>query len=55
MEEIKPGKKWQSSPTTIAIEEIRKAYGNVRFYSFYSSPPMPPGAPPPELLQEYEL
>ena len=55
MEEIKPGKKWQSGPTPMDSEEIRRAYGKARFYSVYSSPPMPPGAPLAELLQEYEL
>jgi hypothetical protein len=54
MEEIKPGKKWQSGPTPMDSEEIRKAYGKARFYSVYSSPPLPPGAPLPELLKEYE-
>jgi hypothetical protein len=55
MEEVKPGKKWQTGPTPMDSGEIRRAYGNARFYSVYSSPPMPPGAPLPELLREYEL
>jgi hypothetical protein len=54
IEEVKPGKKWQSGPTLMDSEEIRKAYGQARFYSVYSSPPLPPGAPLPELLKEYE-
>jgi hypothetical protein len=54
MEEIKPGKKWQTGPTPMDSEEIRRAYGKARFYSVYSSPPLPPGAPLPELLKEYE-
>jgi len=54
MEEIKPGKKWQSGPTPMDSAEIRRAYGNARFYSVYSSPPMPPGAPLPELLKDFE-
>lgn len=54
MEEIKPGKKWQSGPTPMDSEEIRKAYGKARFYSVYSSPPLPPGAPLPELVEEYK-
>src|SRR5262245_49388465 len=54
MEEIKPGKKWQSGPTPMDSAEIRRAYGKARFYSVYSSPPMPPGAPLPDLLKEYE-
>jgi hypothetical protein len=54
MEEIKPGKKWQTGPTPMDSAEIRKAYGKARFYSVYSSPPLPPGAPLPELLENYE-
>jgi hypothetical protein len=50
----KPGKKWQTGPTRIDSEEIRKAYEKLRFYYVYSSPPTPPGAPLPELLEEYE-
>jgi hypothetical protein len=54
MEEVKPGKKWQTGPTLMDSAEIRMAYGKARFYSVYSSPPMPPGAPLPELLEEYK-
>jgi len=55
MDEVKPGKKWQSGPTPMDSEEIRRAYGKTRFYSVYSSPPLPPGAPLPELLEQYKL
>ena len=55
LEENKPGKKWQTGPARMDSEEIRRAYGKVRFYSVHSSPPLPPGAPLPELLKEYEL
>ena len=54
MEGMQPGKKWQSGPTPMDSEEIRLAYGKRRFYSIYSSPPMPPGAPLEELLEEYQ-
>ena len=55
LEEIKPGKKWQTGPALMDSEEIRKAYyGKLRFYNVFSSPPMPPGAPLRELLDEYE-
>jgi hypothetical protein len=54
IEEVKPGKKWRTGPTPMDSLEIRRAYGNARFYSVYSSPPMPPGAPLPELVKEYE-
>jgi hypothetical protein len=54
MDEVKPGKKWQSGPTPMDSAEIRRAYSNARFYSVYSSPPLPPGAPLPELVAEYQ-
>jgi hypothetical protein len=54
MEEVKPGKKWQSGPTPMDSAEIRRAYSNARFYSVYSSPPLPPGAPLPELLEGFK-
>jgi hypothetical protein len=55
IEEIKPGKKWQTGPALMDSEEIRKAYEKQRFYYVFSSPPTPPGAPLDELLAEYEL
>jgi len=54
MEEVKPGKKWQSGPTPMDSEEIRRAYGQARFYSVYSSPPLPPGARLPQLIEAYK-
>jgi hypothetical protein len=54
LEENKPGKKWQTGPARMDSEEIRKAYEKARFYYVFSSPPMPPGAPLPELLKEHE-
>jgi|SRR5262245_4167774 len=54
LEEYKPGKKWQTGPTRIDSDEIRKAFGKQRFYYVFSSPPMPPGAPLQELLEEYK-
>jgi hypothetical protein len=54
IEEIEPGKKWQTGPALMDSAEIRKAFEKQRFYYVFSSPPMPPGAPLPELLQEYE-
>src|SRR5262245_45670484 len=53
IEEIEPGKKWQTGPALMDSEEIRRAFGKLRFYYVFSSPPMPPGAPLPELLEEY--
>jgi hypothetical protein len=40
--------------TRIDSEEIRKAYKKQRFYYVFSSPPLPPGAPLPDLLEEYQ-
>ena len=54
IEEIEPGKKWQTGPALMDSAEIRKAFGKQRFYYVFSSPPMPPGAPLQELLDEYE-
>src|SRR5262245_59837470 len=55
LEENKPGKKWQTGPARMDSEEIRKAFGKARFYYVFSSPPLPPGAPLPELLEEHQL
>src|SRR5262245_54310043 len=55
LEENKPGKKWQTGPARMDSEEIRKAFGKARFYYVFSSPPMPPGAPLPELLEAHQL
>jgi hypothetical protein len=54
IEENKPGKKWQTGPARMDSEEIRKAYEKLRFYYVFSSPPMPPGAPLQELLDEHD-
>jgi hypothetical protein len=54
LEENKPGKKWQTGPARMDSEEIRKAFGKARFYYVFSSPPLPPGAPLPELLEEHQ-
>jgi hypothetical protein len=54
LEEYKPGKKWQTGPARMDSEEIRKAFGQQRFYYVFSSPPMPPGAGLQELLDEHE-
>jgi hypothetical protein len=54
LEENKSGKKWQTGPARLDSEEIRTAFGKARFYYVFSSPPMPPGAPLPELLEEHQ-
>lgn len=48
-----PGKKWQVGPTALDSKEIRKAYEKQRFYFVFSSPPSPPGANVPELIEAY--
>jgi hypothetical protein len=55
LEENKPGKKWQTGPARMDSEEIRKAFGDLRFYYVYSSPPAPPGADLQELHEEFKL
>jgi hypothetical protein len=55
LEENKSGKKWQTGPARMDSEEIRTAFGKARFYYVFSSPPLPPGAPLPELLEEHRL
>lgn len=54
IEENKPGKKWQTGPAQLDSAEIRKAYGKLRFYYVFSSPPAPPGAALEELVAEYQ-
>ncbi len=54
LEENKPGKKWQTGPARMDSEEIRTAFGKARFYYVFSSPPLPPGAPLQELLDEHQ-
>jgi hypothetical protein len=53
LEESKPGKKWRTGPARMDSEDIRKAFGNLRFYYVYSSPPAPPGADLSELHEEF--
>src|SRR5215813_2838281 len=54
LEENKSGKKWQTGPARMDSEEIRKAYEKQRFYYVFSSPPTPPGAALPELIEEHQ-
>jgi hypothetical protein len=49
-----PKKKWQTGPSRLDSAEIRKAYGQRRFYFVFSSPPLPPGAANPEILRRYQ-
>lgn len=50
-----PKKKWQTGPTEIKGEAVKKAYGEkTRFFFVFSTPPLPPGAPLPELIKDFE-
>ena len=56
LKEKHAGKKWQTGPARIDAEEVRAAYGGLRFYYVFSPSPVPPrgGAPPgPEVLEEF--
>ena len=53
LEKQQPAKRWQSGPTVLDSDEIRKAYGKRRFCFVFSSPPLPPGANLPELIEAY--
>jgi hypothetical protein len=47
------GKKWQTGPTILESKELEKAYPGKRFLFVYSSPPLPPGAFLPELIERH--
>jgi hypothetical protein len=50
-----PGKKWQTGPTQLTSDEIKKAYGEKLSFAFvFSSPPLPPGAKLPDLIKAYQ-
>lgn len=49
------GKKWQRGPARIDSEELRKAYGKLRFHHVYSSPPLRGIPPSPKELEEWKL
>lgn len=45
---------WDGAPTRIESEEIRRAYGDRRFYFTFKAPPLPPGAQMPRLIENYK-
>src|SRR5687768_1214495 len=50
-----PNKKWQLGPKSISSDAIKKAYGmEVKYFYVHSSPPLPPGAPLPDLIKAYQ-
>jgi hypothetical protein len=46
--------RWDGTPTRIESEEIRRAYGDRRFYFTFKAAPLPPGAQLPRLIEEYK-
>lgn len=44
---------WDGEPTRIESEEIRRAYGDRRFYFTFKAAPLPPGAQLPKLIEKY--
>jgi hypothetical protein len=53
LEKNHKGKKWQTGPARLDSKEIQKAYPDQRFYYVFSSPPLPPGAALPELIERH--
>lgn len=45
---------WDGTPTRIESEEIRRAYGDRRFYFTFKAAPLPPGAQMPRLIESYK-
>jgi hypothetical protein len=46
--------RWDGEPTRLDSEEIRRAYGDRRFYFTFKAPPLPPGAALPDLIERYK-
>ena len=46
--------RWDGTPIRIESEEIRRAYGDRRFYFTFKAPPLPPGAQLPRLIERYK-
>jgi len=46
--------RWDGTPSRIESEEIRRAYGDRRFYFTFKAPPRPPGAQLPRLIERYK-
>lgn len=49
-----PDKTWQVGPMRLDTPEIKQAYPGKEAWFVHSSPPLPPGAPLPELLKAYQ-
>jgi hypothetical protein len=46
-------KKWQTGPSRLDSKELQQAYPGQQFFYVYSAPPLPPGAPLPELIERH--
>jgi hypothetical protein len=47
--------RWEGEPTAqLDSEEIRRAYGDRRFYFTFKAPPLPPGAAWPDLIERHK-
>lgn len=46
--------KWEGDPRQIDSDELRRAYGDRRFYFTFKAPPVPPGANWPEVIERYK-
>lgn len=47
--------RWDGEPTAqLDSEEIRRAYGDRRFYFTFKAPPLPPGAAWPDLIERHK-
>lgn len=46
--------RWDGNPTRIDSDEIRRAYGDRRFYFTFQEAPLPPGAPLPDLIEMHK-
>jgi len=46
--------RWEGEPTRLDSEEIRRAYGDRRFYFTFKAPPLPPGATWPDVIERYK-
>ena len=44
---------WEGTPTPIDSDEIRRAYGDRRFYFTFKEAPQSPGAQLPDLIEKY--
>ncbi len=46
--------KWEGEPATLQSPEIQAAYGGRQFVYTFKAPPVPPGAPMPDVIARYK-